>query len=83
MVCNVYLLSRQFKRSCRKTQFTTLFTTAFITLEGIITTLRIVAAADEDMGKYTLLVKNSAGETQMDSLLDVMGKPKAPKVKSK
>jgi hypothetical protein len=47
---------------------------------GIITTLRIVKCADEDNGKYTLLVKNSAGETEANSLLDVMGKPKAPKV---
>ncbi len=47
---------------------------------GIITTLRIVKVGDEDNGKYTLLVKNQAGEAQVDSLLDVLGKPKAPKV---
>ena len=47
---------------------------------GIITTLRIVKCADEDNGKYTLLVKNSAGEAKMDCLLDVQGKPKPPKV---
>ena len=41
---------------------------------------RIVKCADEDNGKYTLLVKNNAGECQVDSLLDVAGKPKAPKV---
>ena len=35
---------------------------------------------DEDNGKYSLLVKNSVGEAHMDSLLDVMGKPKPPKV---
>eukprot|EP00094_Tigriopus_californicus_P003329 TCALIF_03202-PA protein Name:"Similar to unc-89 Muscle M-line assembly protein unc-89 (Caenorhabditis elegans)" AED:0.27 eAED:0.27 QI:0/0.83/0.76/0.92/0.91/0.88/25/216/2842 len=47
---------------------------------GIVTTLRIVGCKDEDSGKYTLLVKNSAGEAHMDSVLDVAGKPKAPKV---
>ncbi len=47
---------------------------------GMITTLRIVKCADEDAGKYTLLVKNSAGEAKAESLLDVLGKPKAPRV---
>jgi len=47
---------------------------------GIICTLRITKTGDEDNGKYTLLVKNTAGETKMDTMLDVMGKPKAPKV---
>jgi len=47
---------------------------------GVICTLRITKAADEDNGKYTLLVKNTAGETKLDTMLDVMGKPKAPKV---
>ena len=47
---------------------------------GIITTLRITKVGDEDNGKYSLLVKNSVGEAHMDSLLDVMGKPKPPKV---
>ena len=47
---------------------------------GIITTLKIAKAKDEDNGKYTLLVKNSAGEAKKDSMLDVMGKPKPPKV---
>merc|ERR1719309_1208758 len=43
---------------------------------GVICTLKITKTSDEDNGKYTLLVKNTAGETK----LDVMGKPKAPKV---
>ena len=47
---------------------------------GIICTLRITKTSDEDNGKYTLLVKNTAGETKLDTMLDVMGKPKAPKV---
>ena len=41
---------------------------------------RITKVGDEDNGKYSLLVKNSVGEAHMDSLLDVMGKPKPPKV---
>ena len=36
--------------------------------------------SDEDNGKYTLLAVNTAGEAKADSLLDVMGKPKPPKV---
>jgi hypothetical protein len=47
---------------------------------GIVTTLRIVKAKDEDNGKYTLLVKNTAGEAKADSMVDVMGKPKPPRV---
>lgn len=47
---------------------------------GIITTLRITKVGDEDNGKYTLLVKNTAGEAKAESMLDVMGKPKPPKV---
>ena len=47
---------------------------------GIITTLRITKVSDEDNGKYTLLAKNTAGEAKADSMLDVMGKPKPPKV---
>ena len=47
---------------------------------GIITTLRITKAKDEDNGKYTLLVKNTAGEAKADSMMDVMGKPKPPRV---
>ena len=47
---------------------------------GVITTLRITKVSDEDNGKYTLLAKNTAGEAKADSLLDVMGKPKPPKV---
>ncbi len=47
---------------------------------GVVTTLRIVGCKDEDAGKYTLLVKNSAGEARADSLLDVAGKPRPPKV---
>ena len=47
---------------------------------GMVTTLRITKVGDEDNGKYTLLVKNTAGEEKVDTLLDVMGKPKPPKV---
>ena len=47
---------------------------------GMVTTLRIAAVKDEDNGKYTLLAQNTAGEAKADSLLDVMGKPKPPKV---
>ncbi|XP_040572571.1 protein Obscurin [Lepeophtheirus salmonis] len=47
---------------------------------GIITTLRITSAKDEDNGKYTLLVKNTAGEEKMDTMVDIVGKPKPPKV---
>merc|ERR1719431_1616848 len=47
---------------------------------GVVCTLRITKTSDEDNGKYTLLVKNTAGETKLDTMLDVMGKPKAPKV---
>jgi len=47
---------------------------------GIICTLKITKCGDEDNGKYTLLVKNTAGEAKIDSMLDVMGKPKPPKV---
>ena len=47
---------------------------------GIVTTLRITKAKDEDNGKYTLLVKNTAGEAKADSMVDVMGKPKPPRV---
>ena len=43
-------------------------------------TPRIAKVGDEDNGKYSLLVKNSVGEAHLDSLLDVMGKPKPPKV---
>ena len=47
---------------------------------GMTTTLRITKVGDEDNGKYTLLAKNTAGEEKVDTLLDVMGKPKPPKV---
>jgi len=47
--------------------------------DGVITTLRIVGCKDEDRGKYTLLVKNAAGEAKAESLLDVSGKPKPPR----
>ena len=46
----------------------------------MVTTLRITKVSDEDNGKYTLLIKNTAGETKADTMLDVMGKPKPPKV---
>lgn len=46
---------------------------------GIITTLRIKDCASEDQGKYTLLVKNPAGEVKAESLLDIVGKPKPPR----
>ena len=36
--------------------------------------------SDEDNGKYTLKAVNTAGEAKADSMLDVMGKPKPPKV---
>lgn len=32
---------------------------------GIVTTLRIAKVSDQDAGKYSLLVKNNAGEVQM------------------
>merc|ERR1719167_619202 len=47
---------------------------------GVICTLKITKCGDEDNGKYTLLVKNTAGEAKVDTMLDVMGKPKPPKV---
>ena len=47
---------------------------------GVICTLKITKTSDEDNGKYTLLVKNTAGEARLETMLDVMGKPKAPKV---
>ena len=47
---------------------------------GMVTTLRITNVGDEHNGKYTLLVKNTAGEEKRDTMLDVMGKPKPPKV---
>ena len=47
---------------------------------GIICTLKINKCGDEHNGKYTLLVKNTAGEAKIDTMLDVMGKPKPPKV---
>ena len=48
--------------------------------KGMITTLRITKVGDEDNGKYTLLIKNTAGETKADTMLDVMGKPKPPRI---
>lgn len=48
--------------------------------KGMVTTLRITKVGDEDNGKYTLLIKNTAGETKADTMLDVMGKPKPPRV---
>jgi len=47
---------------------------------GVICTLRITKCGDQDNGKYTLLVKNTAGEAKLETMLDVLGKPKAPKV---
>merc|ERR1719225_2307301 len=47
---------------------------------GIVTTLRITKVSDEDNGKYTLLVKNTAGECKADTMLDVLGKPKPPRI---
>jgi len=47
---------------------------------GIICTLRINKCGDEHNGKYTLFVKNTAGDAKIDTMLDVMGKPKPPKV---
>ena len=32
---------------------------------GYTTTLRITKVSDEDNGKYTLLIKNTAGETKV------------------
>ena len=49
-------------------------------LNALASILRITKVGDEDNGKYSLLVKNSVGEAHLDSLLDVMGKPKPPKV---
>ena len=46
----------------------------------MLTTLRITKVSDEDNGKYTLLIKNTAGETKADTMLDVMGKPKPPRI---
>ena len=46
----------------------------------MVTTLRITKVSDEDNGKYTLLIKNTAGETKADTMLDVMGKPKPPRI---
>jgi len=48
--------------------------------KGMVTTLRITKVSDEDNGKYTLLIKNTAGETKADTMLDVMGKPKPPRI---
>ena len=45
-----------------------------------MTTLRITKVGDEDNGKYTLLVKNTAGECKADTMLDVLGKPKPPRI---
>ena len=50
------------------------------TLFSLLPIRRITKVGDEDNGKYSLLVKNSVGEAHLDSLLDVMGKPKPPKV---
>ena len=47
---------------------------------GIVTTLRITKVSDEDNGKYTLLVQNTAGECKADTMLDVLGKPKPPRI---
>ena len=47
---------------------------------GVVTTLRITKVNDEDNGKFTLLAKNTAGEARADCLLDVIGKPKPPRV---
>merc|ERR1719206_1373929 len=47
---------------------------------GYVCTLKITKCGDQDNGKYTLLVKNTAGEAKLETMLDVMGKPKAPKV---
>ena len=46
----------------------------------MITTLRITKVGDEDNGKYTLMIKNTAGETKAETMLDVMGKPKPPRI---
>jgi serine/threonine protein kinase len=47
---------------------------------GIICTLKITKCGDEDNGRYCLLVKNTAGDAKLETMLDVMGKPKPPKV---
>lgn len=46
---------------------------------AMVKTLRITEVVDEDNGKYTLLVKNTAGEEKVDTLLDVQAKPKVVK----
>ena len=46
----------------------------------MVTTLRITKVSDEDNGKYTLKIINTAGETKADTMLDVMGKPKPPRI---
>ena len=43
-------------------------------------TFIVLQVSDEDNGKYTLKAVNTAGEAKADSMLDVMGKPKPPKV---
>ena len=41
---------------------------------------RITKISDEDNGKYTLKIVNTAGETKAETMLDVVGKPKPPRV---
>ena len=45
---------------------------------GYTTTLRITKVSDEDNGKYTLLIKNTAGETKVKISLSL----KYPEYKS-
>ena len=47
---------------------------------GIICTLKITKVGDQDNGRFCLLVKNTAGEAKLETMLDVIGKPKAPRV---
>ena len=49
---------------------------------GFICTLKITKVGDQDNGRFCLLVKNTAGEAKLETMLDVIGKPKAPRVVS-
>merc|ERR1719322_1901947 len=49
---------------------------------GIICTLKITKVGDQDNGRFCLLVKNTAGEAKLETMLDVVGKPKPPRVVS-
>jgi len=47
---------------------------------GVVCTLKITKVGDQDNGRFCLLVKNTAGEAKMETMLDVLGKPKPPRV---